>query len=217
MSNLMKCQAITKSGVRCSRDAVDGTKFCKQHQGTELIENSSLTDKQKAFCEEYIIDNNASRAAIAAGYSENTARQIAAENLTKPYIMEEIQRLQDARSKRTEITADRVLKELAIIGYSNITDYLRVVEKNVVVGYEENEDGSQKPVMRKQKIVEIKETDDMDPRAIRAISEIKQTKTGISLKLYDKPKALQDIGRHLGMWNDKLEITEGTKLEDFFD
>jgi phage terminase small subunit len=56
-------------------------------------------------------------------------------------------------------------------------------------------------------VVEIKETADMDPEAIRAISEIKQTKHGISLKLYNKPKALEDIGRHLGMWDDKLDIT----------
>lgn len=73
---------------------------------------AELTAKQQAFCEEYMIDLNATQAAIRAGYSEDTAKQIGYENLTKPYIADQIAQLQLERSSRTEITADYVLSSL---------------------------------------------------------------------------------------------------------
>lgn len=74
--------------------------------------SNKLTDKQEAFCEEYLIDLNATQAAKRAGYSEGTANQIGSENLAKPYIAERIAELQAARSKRVEIDADFVLNGL---------------------------------------------------------------------------------------------------------
>ncbi|MCM3130958.1 terminase small subunit [Paenibacillus provencensis] len=70
----------------------------------------ALTAKQKKFAEEYIVDLNATQAAIRSGYSEKTAKSIGQENLTKPDLQEYIQHLMDERSKRTEITADMVLE-----------------------------------------------------------------------------------------------------------
>jgi len=72
----------------------------------------SLTDKQRQFCHEYIIDYNAKRAAIAAGYSEDSAKSIACENLTKPYLKAYITKLIHERIERTDLTADYVLNEL---------------------------------------------------------------------------------------------------------
>lgn len=72
-----------------------------------------ISKKQEAFVREYLIDLNATQAAIRAGYSEKTARQIGAENLTKPVIQSAIEAAQLARSKRTEINADWVLTRLA--------------------------------------------------------------------------------------------------------
>ena len=109
-----------------------------------------LTAKQERFCTEYIIDLNATQAAIRAGYSSKTANRIASENLSKPDIQRKIQELQQERAERTEITQDRVLKELAGIGFAPIT---------------------------KGKI-----------------------------KAADKTKALELLGRHLGMFTDKLQI-----------
>jgi phage terminase small subunit len=74
-----------------------------------------MTPKQRRFVEEYLIDLNATQAAIRAGYSEDTARSIASENLTKPDIQEAIARAMDARSKRTEITQDYVLQGICRI------------------------------------------------------------------------------------------------------
>lgn len=71
-----------------------------------------LTDKQEAFCEEYLIDLNATAAAKRAGYSESTAKSIGCENLTKPDIAERITELQAKRSKRVEVDADYVLNGL---------------------------------------------------------------------------------------------------------
>lgn len=63
-----------------------------------------LTDKQKRFCEEYIIDLNGAQSAIRAGYSESTARQIASENLAKLDIQEYISQLQQNKSEELNIT-----------------------------------------------------------------------------------------------------------------
>lgn len=71
-----------------------------------------LTDKQQRFVEEYLIDLNATQAAIRAGYSENTARAIGAENLTKPDIAAAIAALKADRSERTEVSADYVLTSI---------------------------------------------------------------------------------------------------------
>lgn len=168
----------------------------------------ALTAKMIRFAEEYIIDLNATQAAIRAGYSENTAAETGYENLRKPQIAEYIQKLMDERSKRTEITADRVLQEYAKLGFSNISDYLKVIEKEVMT-----ELGPQT-----YKTVDIYETDTIDRTKLDAIAEIRQTKEGIALKLHDKKGALDSIARHLGMFNDSLKVdaTITKKLEEFF-
>lgn len=76
-----------------------------------------MTPKQRRFCEEYLVDLNATQAAIRAGFRERTAYSIAQENLKKPEIASEIQRLMKERQERTQITQDRVLLELARIAF----------------------------------------------------------------------------------------------------
>lgn len=73
---------------------------------------TNLTDKQQAFCEEYLVDLNATQAARRAGYSEDTAKQIGSENLSKPAIAEKIAELKDERSNRVQVDADYVLQGL---------------------------------------------------------------------------------------------------------
>lgn len=72
----------------------------------------SLNEKQKQFCEEFIIDFNATQAAIRAGYSKNTARNIASENLAKLNIQEYIKQLIEKRNERTKITQDEVVANI---------------------------------------------------------------------------------------------------------
>jgi phage terminase small subunit len=94
---------------------------------------SKLNAKQTLFCEEYLIDLNATQAAVRAGYSVKTARFIGAENLTKPYIADFIAQAMAERSESTGITADYVLN-----GIKELTDTLAVGEdpKAAYKGYE---------------------------------------------------------------------------------
>ncbi|MBP1999745.1 phage terminase small subunit [Paenibacillus shirakamiensis] len=161
-----------------------------------------MTAKQKTFVQEYLIDLNATQAAIRAGYSMKTARKIGQENLTKPDIQQAVQLAMNERSQRTEITADMVLKEYAKLGFSNITDYLKVEEKEF-----KTESGTQL-----YKTVEIYETDYIDRSKMDAVAEIKQTKEGISIKLHDKKGALDSIARHLGMFVDKVQHSGNVDL-----
>lgn len=73
----------------------------------------ALTPKQKLFVDEYLVDLNATQAAIRAGYSEKTAYSIGNENLMKPEIAKAIQNAQQKRQERTEITQDCVVQEIA--------------------------------------------------------------------------------------------------------
>lgn len=172
----------------------------------------ALTAKQEQFCREYLIDLNATQAALRAGYSEKTSYSIGQENLKKPEIQDFIQKLMDDRSKRTEITADMVLKEYAKLGFSSITDYLKVEETEVVIDFV-GEGKNKKPVTQKVQQVKIFETDYVDPEKMQAVAEIKQTRDGIALKLHDKKGALDSIARHLGMFNDSLKVQADVSVE----
>ena len=85
---------------------------------------AKLTPKQARFCEEYLVDLNATQAAIRAGYSVESAGSIGSENLSKPEIRARIETAMAERSKRTGINADRVLRELGRIAFVNPKDVL---------------------------------------------------------------------------------------------
>lgn len=85
---------------------------------------TKLNDKQEQFCREYLLDLNATQAAIRAGYSEKTAKEIGCENLTKPNIQNRISALQEERNERNKIDADYVLKRLTEIDQMDVIDIL---------------------------------------------------------------------------------------------
>lgn len=93
-----------------------------------MITTQELTDRQARFCEEYLIDLNATQAAIRAGYSEKTANRIASELLSKLDIQEKITELKAERAKRTEMTQDSVIQELAAVARAEIKG-VRAVDK----------------------------------------------------------------------------------------
>lgn len=84
-----------------------------------LEEMAKLTDKQEKFCYEYVLHLNASKAAINAGYSEKTAKEIGCENLTKPNIRERIKYMQDNLAETAQLSALRVLKEHEKIAFNH--------------------------------------------------------------------------------------------------
>lgn len=170
-----------------------------------------LTPKQRAFVREYLIDLNATQAAIRAGYSETTARAIGAENLTKPDIASAIRKAMDERAERTQITADRVLTELAKIGFSDIRKVVKWhSQANVAFADSdlegEIEDGTLRVSVANQ--VELVSSEDIDDETAAAIAELSMTSQGaLKVKLHDKRASLVDIGRHLGMFKERVEHT----------
>lgn len=146
-----------------------------------------LTEKQRRFVSEYLIDLNATQAAVRAGYSPRTAKQIGQENLTKPAIQAEVQRAIGARQKRTEITQDMVLRELANIAFANGADFAKVVGRGDA------------------QAVELMPTDEVPEEKKAAISGIAETKFGIRVATCDKVRALELLGKHLGMFDGRSQ------------
>lgn len=167
-----------------------------------------LTDRQKRFCDEYLIDLNATRAAICAGYSEKYAATNTTKLLKNTKIKEYLQKRQQDRMERTEITQDMVLRELAIIAFSNAADYANIVEKQATAEVEgaviplTDENGE--PVM--YRTVEPVLTADLTDDQKKALAVIKKGRDGFEIKPYDKVRALELLGRHLGMWDKKTEM-----------
>lgn len=143
-----------------------------------------MTKKQKRFVEEYLIDLNATQAAIRAGYSPDTAQEQSSRLLSNVMIKTAVAKAMAERSKRTGINQDRVLQELARIGFARITDIMDPATARI------REDAS---------------NDDL--ACIQSV-KIKPNEWGTEreVKLCDKKAALELLGRHLGMWNDKLDL-----------
>lgn len=135
-----------------------------------------LTAKESLFCREYLIDLNASKAAIRAGYSQKTAGIIGFENLKKPKIQNTIQELQNKRAERLDISSDWVLKSL-------------------VANYEVCTGKRKTSVNTEDGVVE---------------SIIDYNANGAN-------KCLELVGRHLGMFNDKLDVKGEIRLSDLHD
>jgi phage terminase small subunit len=170
----------------------------------------ALTAKQQRFVDEYLIDLNATQAAIRAGYSEKTARSISNENLTKPDIQAAIEKGMQARSGRVEITQDMVLRELAKIGFSDIRKVVRWGETQVRMV--DGEDDGPEDMVPYHGLALIDSTE-IDDNTAGAIAEVSQGKEGLKVKLHDKKGALVDIGRHLGMFSPPGHADLDTELK----
>jgi len=149
-----------------------------------------LTVKQRRFKDEYLIDYNASRAALAAGYSKKTAMFIGAENLKKPKIKYEIELEMAKRAAKSEVTAERIINELALIAFSDITAFVLMGKKGIT----------------------LQEFKKLPKDVKRCISTIQQNGTGvkaiIKFKLYDKVRALELLGKTRAMFVDKVKVQD---------
>ena len=158
-----------------------------------------MTEKQKIFADEYLIDLNATRAykvAYPNVKKDETAAQAGSRMLRNVKVEAYIKKRMQDRQKRTEITQDMVLQELAAIAFANATDFAQIVNGRVI----------------------LTNTADLSEEQMKAIAGIKRGKNGIELKLNDKEKALELLGRHLGMFKDRLEVSgmeaEKAQLDD---
>lgn len=138
----------------------------------------ALTARQARFVAEYLIDLNATQAAIRAGYSEKTALQQGPRLLGNVGIAAAIQSAQAKRAKRTQITQDRVLQELARVGFSDLRRAVDWVGQTVT----------------------LKDSAQLDDDTALAMSEVSQGPNGLKIKMHDKLSALDKLARHLGMF-----------------
>lgn len=166
---------------------------------------AQLTLKQKIFVDEYLIDLNATQAAIRAGYSKKTAYRTGADNLIKPQIQAQIQKRMKDREERTEITQDFVLRELYAIANANGADFAKVVKKSITQPVLDAE-GSLIQKEEFYNVVEIEPTDRLPDEKKKAIAGIKQGRHGIEVNTCDKIRALELLGKHLGMFTDKVKV-----------
>jgi phage terminase small subunit len=143
---------------------------------------AKLTPKQRRFVEEYLVDLNATQAAIRAKYSLKTAYRIAAENLQKPQIVAAIKASMDHLSDRTAVSQDRIVLELARIAFMDPTKVINFSRGTLMDNLSE------------------------DDRAGLAGVKVKDGlyTTEREVKLCDKLRALELLGRHLGMFTDNV-------------
>lgn len=155
-----------------------------------------LTPKQERWCEEYLVDLNAAAAARRAGYSLHTAKQAGTENLAKPALQARVAELRAARSEKVQVDAERVLRELCLLGFSNMADFMVAQEDGTAFVDFSGLTRDKAAAIQEFVVEEFKDGKGEDARDVR------RTK----FKLADKKAALVEIGRHLGMFNDKLNL-----------
>ena len=148
-----------------------------------------LSEKQQAFVDEYLIDLNATQAAIRAGYKRSQYTDTNANKLLEnTRIAEEIEKKMAERSRRTGINQDRVVQELAKLAFVNAADVIDVNTATVLP--------NAKPE---------------DLACIQSV-KVKRTTKGKAVieehevRFYDKKDSLVQLGRHLGMFKDKVAL-----------
>ncbi len=159
-----------------------------------------MNPKQQAFVLEYLKDFNATQAAIRAGYSARSAEVTGSRMLSNAKVAEVIRAAMERRAKKSDITVEMVLAELKCVAFTHMGKLARW-----------NASG-----------VEFKDSNGLTEDELATVSEITETTNqhggSLKVKQYDKVRALELIGRHLGMWNDKLEIVdEDRPLEEMSD
>ena len=147
-----------------------------------------LNEKQATFVQEYLIDLNATQAAIRAGYSPRTAEQQGMRLLRDARVKEAVQKAMQERNQRVEISQDRILEELARIAFGDLRDAVTWGPSGV----------------------SLKDSAELTEDQAAAISEVGETVTkeggSTRIKRHDKVKAIELLMRHKGMLNDKLNI-----------
>jgi phage terminase small subunit len=161
----------------------------------------SLTPKRATFVREYLVDLNGTQAAIRAGYSSRTAEKIASELVRVPEVAKAIQAGMDARAARVQVNADDILREL-----------LRIARVDIGQAFTED--------MKLRPLHEIPE----DVRRAIAGVEIDETFEGSGdnrewtgytkkVKFWDKPRALELLGKHLKLFTEKVEHSGDVRIE----
>lgn len=162
--------------------------------------------KHELFAQGLAQGKSASAAYIDAGYEANAGN--AGRLNRNEHVRARVEELLFAGAERAGVTIDRVVAELAKIGFSDIRKIVRW--RSARITEEDNPDGGDVLVVRNivTNMVEIIGSEDVDDDTAGAISEISQNeKGGVKIKMHDKPGSLEKLGRHLGMFPGKVEVS----------
>lgn len=153
------------------------------------------TPRQLLFVQEYLVDMQGKAAAVRAGYSPRSAKYRAAKLLTRPHVQTLIAQAMAARSKATNITAERVLAEIALVGFADLQDHVETGAKGT----------------------KIKPFDQMPDGASRALESLAESHgpsgDRVTIKLHDKMKALEMLAKHLGLCKEQVDVSGGMDSE----
>lgn len=159
-----------------------------------------LSPKQEAFCREYVKDFNGTQAALRAGYAKSGAPTAASRLLTNDKVQARLSELTQKAAEKSELTVERVIKEYMAMAFTDISDVTDWDEGTATL--------IPKDKLGKDKLKGISElsfrtylSDDGD---------IKDFK----VKMHNKEKALEKLGKYLGMFQDKLELSGNLTIED---
>lgn len=164
-----------------------------------------LTPKQERFVAAYLINPNATQAAIEAGYSEATAKQQGSRLLTNVDVLARLTNKQQKLADKYEVTADRVIRELALIGFANMMDYMTVEGSDARVDFS-TLDRDQAAAIQEIAVETVGVSTEDKPAIVRT-----------KFKLADKRAALVDLGRHLSLFKEKIEITADDSIAEMLE
>jgi phage terminase small subunit len=157
---------------------------------------ADLTPRQRRFCEEYVVDLNGAGAARRAGYAKNSAKVEGVRLLANANVQAEVERLMAARSKRTQITADAVVSELGKLAFSNMLDYITIQDDGSYIVDFSMVDRDKGAAMQEVTTETYTEGRGEDATPVKRMK----------FKMADKRGSLELLGRHLGIFNDKLGL-----------
>lgn len=163
---------------------------------SESVELPPLTARQKAFVDNYLIDLNGTQAAIRAGYSANSANEQAYDLLARPHIAAAVERGKAQRAARVGVTQEQVLQEMALLANSSIEHY-KITDDGYLAPTEDAPEGVMRAIQSVKRRKMVRESQD---GSITITYEIE-------FKLWDKPTPLKLMGRHTGLFPNRVEVT----------
>ena len=166
------------------------------------MSEKNLTPKQEQFCQEYLVDLNGTQAALRAGYSENTAAEQASRLLIKSKVVDRIQKLMDARSERVKINSDFILMELYKIASADLS--LAYDDKGTLKNIHEIPEHVRKAIAGIEVYQEFE----------GAGKERYHAGDTTKIKMWDKIKSLELLGKHLEMFTDKVKVSGNIGLAE---
>jgi phage terminase small subunit len=159
---------------------------------------SSATAKQQAFIHAYLTSFDATKAAIAAGYSRRSAVAQASQQLHNPKVSNEITRLMTLKLKKIDVTTDHVIAEIARLGFSNMADYIEVQPDGSAAINLLKLSREQTAAIQEITVDEYTEGRGEDARQVKRVK----------FKLADKKGPLELLGKHLKLFAERIEVTQ---------